>query len=756
LLPDGKLFTVMRNMTGFIYYSVSSDNGKTWKTPQMLKYSDNGQGIPHPMSPCPLYKLSNGKFLLIYHNNNGKRLGYNQADKVWDGVNVGGVVRNPTYYTLGEFKPDAEQPIWFGDPVEILNTQDIPIPPKMSPEIGTYPSITEFKGRTIFWYPDRKRFLLGKYLDEVQTSGKFSLPPWVLDNMIFPSGINWKLQGSCSPLQKVSLSFGGIKISTKAGKAGIWKMDFPPVKPGISGEMVFVCNGEKKIIKDVLSGNIWLCAGQSNMVVPVSYSAESAEAGNDISSSDIRYFNGNQWLKVTRENVQSISAVALFFAAEMEKRQKSPVGIFVAARGGTGIEAWIPEDAFPDNETGRRFKILANDSLVLKAAGEDKADVKPYGQHKLAKWGLTRAVPASLFDELVRPSGQMPVAGVVWYQGESNAENIDQAAGYHLWLENLISSYRKLFDNPGLPFAIIQIPAYDAATPESRKAWTAIQNAQETAVNNTKQAVLVDIKDLGDLNDIHPRRKKEVGIRTAKAVCELINNSKADLDIVYIGNSVTYGATLDNPAQDAPPVIASNLLEQKKDIHSVSFSNQGRSGFTTVNYLPGGDTFSEVVNATRKLHANPSHTLIFSILLGANDSAVAGTLGAPVSKEDYIRNLKSIVDKLLRLFPDSKVILQQPIWYSPNFQNTATYLAEGLARLESYIPEIELLVKQFKKEGAPVYMGDKKGFAYFKKKHLTDMKPENGRQGIFYSHPNKKGAAMLASFWADVIYKALQ
>ena len=588
-----------------------------------------------------------------------------------------------------------------------------------------------------------------------QITGKFDLPSWVSDNMIFPSGISWKLPGSCGSLQEISVSFGEIKLSTKADKKGLWEINFPPVSPGISDDLVFTCNGETKVIKNALSGNIWLCAGQSNMEVTVSFSAEASQAGNDIFSLDIRYFNGNQWVKVTDKNVRDISAVALFFAVEMEKSQKIPVGIFVAARGGTGIEAWIPESAFPDNERGRRYRTLANDPLVLKAAQEDKADLKLYGQHRLAKWGLARAVPASLFNEFVRPFGQMPLTGVVWYQGESNAESMDQATEYRIWLENLIISYRKLFNNPALPFAIIQLPDYEAATPEANKAWTTVRDIQKAVVNNTKQAVLVDIKDLGDANNLHPRRKKEVGIRTAAAVQQILCTT-IDLDIVYIGNSITYGETLENKKQEAPPAVASELLRQKEEINSVSFSNQGNSGFTTVDYLPEGKTFSDVVKAAGELHTNPSHILIFSIMLGANDSAITGPHGAPVSKEDYIQNLKTIVDELLKLFPDSKVILQQPIWYSPNFQNPgATYLTEGLNRLESYIPEIELLVKSYKEEGR-VYLGDKEGFAYFKNNHLTDMTPEKWTQGVYYAHPNKKGAAALASFWAQVIYKVLK
>lgn len=164
LLPDGRLFTVMRTMTGYIYYSVSADNGKKWNEPKMLRYSDKGEGIKHPMSPCPLFKLKDGRFILIFHNNDGKKFGYSQADKDWD-INAANIFRNPTYYSIGEFKKDAEQPIWFNEATEILSSGDIALPPKMTAEIGTYPSITEFEGKTILWYPDRKRYLLAKYLD---------------------------------------------------------------------------------------------------------------------------------------------------------------------------------------------------------------------------------------------------------------------------------------------------------------------------------------------------------------------------------------------------------------------------------------------------------------------------------------------------------------------------------------------------------------------------------------------------------------
>jgi lysophospholipase L1-like esterase len=230
-----------------------------------------------------------------------------------------------------------------------------------------------------------------------------------------------------------------------------------------------------------------------------------------------------------------------------------------------------------------------------------------------------------------------------------------------------------------------------------------------------------------------------------------------DLDIVFIGNSITHGANLENPEKQAPPVIASEILRKMAGIHSVSFSNQGRSGFTTVNYLPSSSTFAEVIQATRQLHTNHNHILIFSIKLGTNDSAIQGPLGAPVSKEDYLKNMKSIVDELLKQFPDSKIVLQQPIWYSPNTYNGAKYLAEGLERLQSYFPELKSMVKSYSETNKNhVYLGSQEAFDYFRKNYLTDLVAENGNQGIFYLHPNPKGAAKLAEFWAESIYQTIK
>lgn len=232
-----------------------------------------------------------------------------------------------------------------------------------------------------------------------------------------------------------------------------------------------------------------------------------------------------------------------------------------------------------------------------------------------------------------------------------------------------------------------------------------------------------------------------------------VNNKKIDLDIVYIGDSITEGSK----PEEAPPATSSEYLLRQSGIGSVEFRNQGRSGFTTVDFLPSDSgAFSEVIAATRLLHKDSHRILVFSVSLGTNDSAEKGPNGSPVNPETYQKNLESIADKLLAYFPDCKIFLQQPIWYSPNTYNSSKYMAEGLARLQSYFPGLQSLVKKYSQSGpGHVFIGDIKGFAYFRDNYLTDLFPEKGQAGTFYLHPNKKGAVVLGNLWGEAIYKGL-
>lgn len=231
-----------------------------------------------------------------------------------------------------------------------------------------------------------------------------------------------------------------------------------------------------------------------------------------------------------------------------------------------------------------------------------------------------------------------------------------------------------------------------------------------------------------------------------------------ELNVVFIGNSITQGVLLQHPEQEAPPAQTHLWLEKQEGIAGVNSSNQGVSGMTTVDFLPANKTFFPKVKAAMEtLKAqHPKATMLFSIMLGTNDSANSGPNGAPISAPQYYTNMKVIIDELMDAFPDALFVLHRPIWYSPTTYNGAQYLASGLKRLESYYPQLQELVSHYEaKHPGQVFLGDTEASAYFEAHHQTDLIPEEGRAGTFYLHPNKKGAEVLASYWGKAIYQAV-
>jgi lysophospholipase L1-like esterase len=225
------------------------------------------------------------------------------------------------------------------------------------------------------------------------------------------------------------------------------------------------------------------------------------------------------------------------------------------------------------------------------------------------------------------------------------------------------------------------------------------------------------------------------------------------VDVVFIGDSITAGSGLPDPKTEAAPVIAgADLQKGLGDTAVVYISNRGHSGHTTLDFLPGGKDFSGVEDAAKGLETSHPGRLVFSIMLGTNDSANAGPKGAPVSAGDYAHNLELIIDKLLAEFPDSKFVIQHAIWYSPNTHNTSDYEGDSAAnRLKSYFPAIDGLVARYASSNpGHVYVGDVQAYDYFAN-HTNEMRAENGKDGIFHLHPNATGAVSLGGFWAAAL-----
>lgn len=159
-LSDGRIICIMRTLTGMIYYSLSTDFGHSWTEAKPLRFCDNGPPLLQPIAPCPLYKLRDSRFVLIFHNNDGTANG---------GRGPMDYKRNrrPAYICIGREAPYAKgQPIIFNKPKLLMDNDGIPAGPIDRTEVATYPSLFEFEGKVYFFYPDRKHYLLGKILDE--------------------------------------------------------------------------------------------------------------------------------------------------------------------------------------------------------------------------------------------------------------------------------------------------------------------------------------------------------------------------------------------------------------------------------------------------------------------------------------------------------------------------------------------------------------------------------------------------------------
>ena len=227
-------------------------------------------------------------------------------------------------------------------------------------------------------------------------------------------------------------------------------------------------------------------------------------------------------------------------------------------------------------------------------------------------------------------------------------------------------------------------------------------------------------------------------------------------NIIYIGNSITYGAMHPDRAKTAPPAVATAAVAKK--VEGVEdFRNCGRSGATTVDFLPAlNRDFKRVEKSIADFkaaeQAGKQTKYVFSFMLGTNDSACTGPTGAPVSNDDYKKNLLTIISRLRELCPDAIFVLHRPVWYSPNTYNGARYLVAGLNRATEYITPLEELAR----ENGDIYLGDCESYGLFKNEYKKYMFAEKGNAGTFYLHPNEEGAVELAENWAKAIAAAVK
>lgn len=260
--------------------------------------------------------------------------------------------------------------------------------------------------------------------------------------------------------------------------------------------------------------------------------------------------------------------------------------------------------------------------------------------------------------------------------------------------------------------------------------------------------------------------KRLLFILTITAAYLLPAFSQQSFNMVFIGNSITYGALHQQRELTAPPSQCARWLSAQEGIDSVYFRNCGRNGRTTYHFLPrledvipqGDKTqFADVVaNTTALVSEHPGLPLLFSIMLGTNDT-VERPCNSHTSPADYANNLCTLIDTLLALWPDAHVVLHKPIWYTPDYVTKGGSVAskKSLKLLGKYEKQLPKVVTRCKH--GHVHIGDREAYAWFEKNWKTDINEEHDSRGrSYWLHPNEQGAQRLAEFWGRALLPVMK
>lgn len=311
---------------------------------------------------------------------------------------------------------------------------------------------------------------------------------------------------------RVTPEWSGETIETIVGWDANWQLMLETPEAG--GPYTILVQGySEHIIQDVLIGEVWMCAGQSNM----EWSPGAGVDGGDdlIRSADypqIRLFSVSHrtstspqldvegsWQVCSPDSMQWFSAVGYVFGRELHVSTGFPVGLILSAWGGTPAEPWMPES------------VVESDPLLLAASGKLQQE----------EWGPV--APGLAYHAMLEPLTRFRIAGAIWYQGESN---VAAAESYDRVLAALVLSWRRTWGYP-FPFLYVQVSPWAYGTP---KAGAELRDAQRRALPRIPRSGMAVISDVGDPENIHPSNKVDPGMRLARLAVSRVYGKPDVLD----------------------------------------------------------------------------------------------------------------------------------------------------------------------------------------------------------------------------------
>ncbi|MEO1857801.1 MAG: sialate O-acetylesterase [Rubritalea sp.] len=383
--------------------------------------------------------------------------------------------------------------------------------------------------------------------------------PIFTDNMVIQRETQAPVWGWADAGEKVTVTGSwGESATTLTGEDGKWMVKLQTPKAGGPHTISFK-GGNTVEVKNVLSGEVWFCSGQSNMDFTMSMlvktrpgktkdadvlAAEYIKKEISIAKDDLfRQFTvekntspleqldafAGSWIVSAPEANVKFSATAYFFGRELRKQLNVPVALIKCAWGGTKVEPWIPAEAFKEdkemaayfesNMSDYQTKLAKWDAAVKKAKSQPEAQQVKTGKKK-RKVGKpihpagNQQHPSTLFNAMVNPVIPYAIKGAIWYQGESNAKH--NTAKYEHNFRAMISAWRKHWGQGDFPFYFAQLASFrnPSKEPVDYDGWASITDQQRRTLGlqNTGMAVLSDI---GEAKDIHPHNKIDAGKRLA-------------------------------------------------------------------------------------------------------------------------------------------------------------------------------------------------------------------------------------------------
>ncbi len=370
--------------------------------------------------------------------------------------------------------------------------------------------------------------------------GGLQLSPLFTDGMVLQRDCPLKIRGCANAGEKVTVHIDRQTHITQADSNGKWSIILQPLKAGNNYTLTIKTDNRNFQFHQVAAGEVWLCSGQSNMEFALRDALSAKEdipqaQNNDIrlfdmkfrwepyavkwdksvldSLNHLQYYTPTTWQTCTPETAARFSAIAYHFGKMLQDSLQVPVGLICNAIGGSPAESWIDRNTleyqFPAILHNWKESDFIQDWVRNRAKLNLTHATNPLQRHPYE--------PCYLYESGILPLQQYPIRGVIWYQGESNAHNIEV---HEKLFTLLVDSWRKNWNNPQLPFYYVQLSSLN------RPSWPQFRDSQRHLLSKIPFTGMVVSSDRGDSLDVHPRDKKPIGERLGRWALNQTYNQK--------------------------------------------------------------------------------------------------------------------------------------------------------------------------------------------------------------------------------------